>query len=255
MTQILLSKYFHRHLQKFQRIPSNNLPSKSFNQNVRRPSKPKFHSNPSKMKLINTTLFLMSVIGASLIVAGLFSNDWIEGNIPAPKSIKAIVNAIDGNILHKTTGLFLFCHVPSASNKYYESECIPDWHDIEMIFHHQSDDLYPIGWTVSICFFIIGLTFNVISALASLTCSRSILTVCSVLICIATVCYGLGLLAFVYGWGSNIVNSGYCSGQSSFFSLGEICSLGKGFWLAVAGTICSKLAFGFALAKRSKKDF
>jgi len=207
------------------------------------------------MNLINTTFFLMSLIGGGLIVAGLFSNDWIEGNIPAPKIIKAIVNAIDVNILHKTTGLFLFCHVPSDSNKYYESECIPDWHDIEMIFLYPSDDLYPIGWTVSICFFVIGLTLNVIAALASLTCSRSIMTVCSALMCIATVCYGLGLLAFVYGWGSNIVNSGYCSGQSSFFSLGEICSLGKGFWLAVAGTICSKLASAFALAKRSNKDF
>ena len=73
-------------------------------------------------------------------------------------------------------------------------------------------------------------------------CCCSVFTFCGSIQSFASILFMLGLIAFPAGWGSTVVRKSYCAGSSGPFILGDSCTVGAGFWLAVAGTVCALLA-------------
>ena len=87
-------------------------------------------------------------------------------------------------------------------------------------------------------------------ALMTLCCRRciccSVFTVCGSLQSFAALLFTLGLVAFPAGWGAAVIKDDYCGSGSRPFVL-DSCTLGLGFWLAVAGTVCAWLSSSLAI--------
>jgi hypothetical protein len=226
------------------------------------------------MSLINFCFFLIrlgSFVGAILMLVALDSDNWLEKKIPVSASnqtvsasnkipvsasnkiriseyYESVVKAIGTNLQKNSTGLFLYCNAPAPSNKSSEAtnECITNRYPSYVVMNVASDDVYPFVWSISYISLMIGLLFNVFACYPMHTCKWLALRRCTLFLLGATICDGIGLLVFAYGWNTDMVNSGYCSGQASSFHLGDFCSLGRGFWLAVAALVSSGLLSVFS---------
>ena len=123
------------------------------------------------------------------------------------------------------------------------------------------NDEYPHAWRGAIVAFGLGLALMVITDLFALltACCRSciccsVFTICGSLQTFAGILFALGLVAYPAGWGSKTVKE-RCAGNSEPFFLSEDCSIGVGFWIAVAGTVCTVLASSLAIwAYKSTKS-
>lgn len=210
--------------------------------------------------------YVMSLAGTLMILVALFTNKWLEGELRASNlqsasgfldTMKGIGETIrDGdvkNALDRNVGLFLNCKVPDGK-KFFEGECIPEWDNIEKLFTDMNDDLYPHAWRGAVVCFVFGLALMVITdlfALMTICCRHciccSVFTICGSLQSFAGILFVLGLVAYPAGWGSKVVLNNYCGGTSSPFVLGDVCTIGGAFWLAVAGTVCTIISSSLAV--------
>jgi len=210
-----------------------------------------------------------------MILVSLLTNKWIEGHLNE-NSFSSIENAADaagglinnvigsgGNIesisdaeklLEKNIGLFKNCMKLDDQNmKLFDGECFPTKEELEQIFTDFDNHKYPHAWRGAIVCFGFGLALMVITDLFALltACCRSciccsVFTICGSLQSFAGILFVLGLIAYPAGWGSEEVKT-TCSGQPGPFMLSEGCSIGVGFWVAVAGTVCTVLASSLAI--------
>lgn len=209
--------------------------------------------------------YVMSLAGTLMILVALFTNKWLEGELRTTNlasgsgfldAVKGIGSTImDGdpkNIMERNVGLFLHCKIPEGK-KFFEGECIPEWDSIEKMFQDMNDEVYPHAWRGAVLCFVLGLGLMVITdifALMTICCRGciccSVFTICGSLQTFAGLLFTLGIVAYPAGWGSKAVADNYCGGHSTPFILGDVCTIGGAFWLAVAGTICTVIASSLA---------
>eukprot|EP00095_Tigriopus_kingsejongensis_P009664 maker-scaffold1197_size55989-snap-gene-0.11 protein:Tk09664 transcript:maker-scaffold1197_size55989-snap-gene-0.11-mRNA-1 annotation:"lipoma hmgic fusion partner-like 2 protein" len=231
---------------------------------------------------IRTVLWLvMSLTATLLILVSLFTDRWLEGHYSNSNLANAdtIANTVSGiangfsegnfaDISHPHVGLFLKCKVPEGK-KFFEGECIPDVASIQTLFTDLDDSKYPHTWRGAVLVFVMGLALMLLTdifALLTICCRQcfccSIFTCCGSIQSFASILFILGLVAYPAGWGSAIISNTYCAGQSAPFMLGDRCSIGVAYWLAVAGTVCTIFASSLAVwaykstkSARSPSDF
>jgi len=209
----------------------------------------------------------MSIAGTLMILIALFTNTWLEGQIGATNLSNSASGFMDtvtdvGNSLAKGNigeaairkiGLFKDC-TQIESKPFFEGECIPNLDTVKSLFTDLDDTNYPHAWRGAVVCFVFGLALMILTDLFALltVCCRSciccsVFTICGSIQSFASILFTLGLIAYPAGWGNNMVKNEYCSGESNAFVLGEKCSIGMAFWIAVAGTVCTVLASSLAI--------
>jgi len=202
-----------------------------------------------------------------MILIALFTNTWLKGHISTSNIMNSAEGVFDtvtsigndlasgnvGNIVKKEVGLFIHC-TPIDSKPFFEGECIPKLAEIEKLFTDLDDSKYPHAWRGAVICFVFGLAIMILTDLFALltVCCRqciccSVFTICGSMQSFASILFTLGLIAYPAGWGNDYVKNQYCSGASGPFVLGENCSIGMAFWIAVAGTVCTVLASSLAI--------
>jgi len=155
--------------------------------------------------------------------------------------------------IHPKVGLFFDC-TKMEPDAFFEGECIPKLEEIKSLFTNLDDSKYPHAWRGAVICFVFGLGLMVITDLFALltVCCRScfccsVFTICGSIQSFASILFTLGLIAYPAGWGNDLVKSTICAGNSNAFVLGDKCSIGMAFWIAVAGTVCTVLASSLAI--------
>jgi len=153
----------------------------------------------------------------------------------------------------KEVGLFIKC-TQIEQKPFFKGECIPNIETVKDLFTDLDPTKYPHAWRGAVVCFVFGLALMILTdlfALMTVCCRRciccSVFTICGSIQSFAGILFTLGLIAYPAGWGSELVKNQYCSGQSNAFVLGEKCSIGMAFWVAVAGTVCTVLASSLAI--------
>lgn len=221
----------------------------------------------------------MSLAGTLMILVSLLTNKWVEGHLSTVnfESVENVADTVSGifdnvkngdidsiqdagKLAEKNIGLFKDC-MDIQQKKLYEGECFPTLEELQTIFTRFENDEYPHAWRGAIVCFGFGLALMVITDLFALltACCRSciccsVFTICGSLQSFAGILFVLGLVAYPAGWGSKTVKEN-CAGNSEPFFLSADCSIGVGFWVAVAGTVCTVLASSLAIwAYKSTKS-
>merc|ERR1719346_511381 len=166
-----------------------------------------------------------------------------------------------GKLAEKNVGLFKDCMNIANHEAMFQGECFPTLEELQSIFTDLNDEKYPHAWRGAVLLFGLGLALMVITDLFALltACCRSciccsVFTICGSLQSFAGILFVLGLVAYPAGWGSKTVKEN-CAGNSEPFFLSADCSIGVGFWVAVAGTVCTVLASSLAIwAYKSTKS-
>jgi len=211
--------------------------------------------------------YVMSIAGTLLILIALFTNTWLEGQLSinnlssGAQGIMNTVTDIGNNLASgdlanaglKQVGLFIDCK-PITTNAFFENECIPNVETIKTLFTDLDDTKYPHAWRGAVICFVFGLGLMVLTdlfALLTVCCRRciccSVFTICGSIQSFASILFTLGLIAYPAGWGNDLVKNQYCAGDSNAFVLGDKCTIGMAFWIAVAGTVCTVLASSLAI--------
>ncbi|XP_018904992.1 LHFPL tetraspan subfamily member 2 protein isoform X2 [Bemisia tabaci] len=113
--------------------------------------------------------------------------------------------------------------------------------------------VFPVSWKVSLFFFIVGLGIMCITiAMAVMSCcvqhcfKKSIFTLAGWLQNVAGVLFVLGLLIYMFGWGTKRVER-LCGRDSGSFMTGE-CSLGWAFYTAIIGIVLTFISGCLSMA-------
>jgi len=211
--------------------------------------------------------YVMSIAGTLMILIALFTNTWLEGQIGTTNLLNSASGFLDtvsdvgnqlskgniGEVTLRKIGLFKDC-TQIESKPFFEGECIPNLDTVKSLFTDLDDTNYPHAWRGAVVCFVFGLALMILTDLFALltVCCRSciccsVFTICGSIQSFASILFTLGLIAYPAGWGNNMVKNEYCSGESNAFVLGEKCSIGMAFWIAVAGTVCTVLASSLAI--------